>query len=252
MEHLTKQQIVLLTLLVSFVTSIATGIFTVSLMDQAPAGVTQTINQVVERTIERVVQTSPSPVANTAAVVESFSQTVGKVSQGIVRLKPLGSTNDSVAGLGIIISANGLMLTDKAALASNSVAVFPGGEEYPIQIVQSEILGDNVFAAILVPQGKKLSAVTPPTESSSIQLGESVFALTGKQSVSLEEGLVKKIPESGTSYIDTTIPVKNVLLGSPLFNQKGELIGYKTTATLENNGFYSLSNLKSLAPVLSR
>jgi len=54
-EQLTKTQIILLTLLVSFVTSIATGIVTVTLMDQAPPAITRTINRVVEKTIQTVV-----------------------------------------------------------------------------------------------------------------------------------------------------------------------------------------------------
>ena len=48
MVSLTKTQIVLLFLLVSFVTSLATGIVSVTLVNQAPQPVTHTINKVVE------------------------------------------------------------------------------------------------------------------------------------------------------------------------------------------------------------
>ena len=51
MEELTKTQLVLLVLLVSFMTSVVTGIVTVTLIDQAPKPVTQTINRVVEKIV---------------------------------------------------------------------------------------------------------------------------------------------------------------------------------------------------------
>ncbi len=55
-ERLTRSQIVLLALLVSFVSAIASSIVTMRLLDRAPEEVVpKIINRVVERTIERVV-----------------------------------------------------------------------------------------------------------------------------------------------------------------------------------------------------
>jgi len=49
MESLTRNQLVMLVLLVSFVTSMVTGVVTVSLTNQAPAPFTNTINKVIEK-----------------------------------------------------------------------------------------------------------------------------------------------------------------------------------------------------------
>ena len=49
-KDLNKPQLIMLALLLSFVTSIATGIVTVSLMSQAPPQVAASVNHVIERT----------------------------------------------------------------------------------------------------------------------------------------------------------------------------------------------------------
>lgn len=58
-NELNKKQLILLTLLITFVVSIATGIVTVSLMKQMPTSVPQTINNIIQRTIEKV--STPTP-----------------------------------------------------------------------------------------------------------------------------------------------------------------------------------------------
>lgn len=54
MEELNRSQFILLVLLVTFVTSIATAIVTATLVNQAPSPITQTVNKVIEKTVETI------------------------------------------------------------------------------------------------------------------------------------------------------------------------------------------------------
>ncbi len=64
-NDLNKSQLILLALLVAFIASIATSIATVSLLQVAPTNVTNTINRVIEKTIE---QTTPATSSNNKGV----------------------------------------------------------------------------------------------------------------------------------------------------------------------------------------
>ena len=59
LEELTKSQLLLLTVFVNFVTSIAVGVLTVSLLDQAPQTVIQTVNRIVDHTVQTIASTTP-------------------------------------------------------------------------------------------------------------------------------------------------------------------------------------------------
>ena len=254
MEHLSKQQIVLLTLLVSFVTSIATGIVTVSLLDQAPSGVTQTINRVVEKTIERVSDSANNSTNNSksAAIIGIEDQTalaVETVSKSIVRIKPAFSKEDSINGFGLIVSKDGVIVTDKKVLvpSGNLVAIFSNGQEFPIQIVQSQINGDIVFAVAIIPADKEASIIVPISFISSLKLGQTVLSFSDKSLNALSQGIIQKV-EGNT---ETSIESSQSILGSPVFTTSGQVIGFKTSSLLKGNSFYPLSELKSIIPVIS-
>lgn len=92
MEHLTKSQFILLVLLVTFVASVVTGIVTVTLVGQGTPPITQTVNKVIEKTLERVVPggagtPTPAPQETQIKVVtqeELIIKAVGNISPAVV------------------------------------------------------------------------------------------------------------------------------------------------------------------------
>src|ERR1035437_2066408 len=69
-KELNKTQLILVAVLLSFVTSIAAGITTVTLMQQGPASFTVPVNRVVQQTIEKIQQVEGKTVTQTVVVKE--------------------------------------------------------------------------------------------------------------------------------------------------------------------------------------
>lgn len=266
-EHLSKSQIVLLTLLVSFVTSIATGIVTVSLMDQAPPSVSQTVNRIVERTVEKVVpagQTASTVVTREKTVVvkeaDLISGAVEKLEPSIARLFANASPDASFMGLAIVLDSSGLIASDSAALGESADAVATLADGSRVRAFVTSRDGD---AGIAFLRGATTTLEGAPTvwkpatiSAGKPSLGQTVIALEGKSVARIAEGIVTAIvPQSYTGasglVIETNI-ADPITAGAVLINTSGEIVGMSTLNSRDTHasGFIVSSPLvKELAPV---
>lgn len=261
MDHLSKQQLILLALLVSFVTSLATGIFTVSLMSQAPQGVVQTINQVVERIVTP--QDAAVTSAPTVTMEDKTISASATVSDSIVKLRSLDS--DKVIGLGLVVSKDGVIIADKSTLSEliGFDALFANGTHMPMTLIQSQNNGDIAFLAPTADakiSGQKIPPDTfmPISFSKTAKLGQAILVLSGADTPTLSRGIVTKTlldhinPDgSQPALIDTDVSRSKIFLGSPVFNTDGEVIGINTKTVSKDSetaAFYPLIQLKGAVP----
>ena len=137
-----KSQLILLAVLLSFVTSIATGITTVTLMQQAPSGVTLPITKIIRQTVENVAPAAINPAPNNPAL----SADDKKLLEELKAIKPLtvnlylkGATDadDKLLGTGLFLGDN------KVVIAS----LVPEPKEGETYVVKS-VLGVQTVAKI--------------------------------------------------------------------------------------------------------
>lgn len=246
-EHLSKSQIILLTLLVSFVTSIATGIVTVSLMEQAPPVVAQTVNRVIERTIQTVASSTPAKAQAATVVTQEktiivnesqlISDAVKKIEPSIVRVYTSSEENPTLLGLGVVIDSNGTILTDAQSIDDRSEVIVVLPDSTRVRTFVVRIDRDNGF--VFLQQSTTTAAVAKPIAwvpakiaTNQIVIGESVLALSGKSTTRLATGVVTAlVPAGGGQVIDTNIATEALLSGSPLVDTQGALIGVSTSAS---------------------
>ena len=248
----------MLTLLVSFVTSIATGIVTVSLMDQAPQGITQTINRIVERTVEKVVT---EPIRSTAAAVSNAVTTaqpqepvatqttvvvkeddlaadsIARVQHSMVRLVAEGSPDSAAFARGVIVTVEGAIIVDRATTDPNLKAevILNSGRRLPVK--PREPLPDETLRFYDIDS---TGTTTPNLQAvsladvSKLRLGQGVIRIGGRAQDSVTTGVISTLPtidDKGSSgLIESTASAS--LPGSVLITIFGDLVGITTTDSL--------------------
>lgn len=264
MNDLNKNQLILLTLLVSFVTSIGTGIITVALLQEAPSGVTQVINRVVERTIEQVTpintggktETKETQVTVVVKEEDQVIDAISKNSKSIVRIRDNALVDGVPAfyGMGILINSDGTVVSgnrDIANTATTYTAIFPNGSSHLMKYVGGE-KGIAVFK-IAADASKPLTTLPVTLATSPSQLGQTAITLDGTDKNIVSIGRITSITDTSvgskdSGFIETDIASKAKTIGGPLLNLSGEIIGIRTSFNDGTQSFISVSVMQSVIP----
>lgn len=236
-KDLNRSQFLLLLLLIMFVSSITTAIVTVTLMDQSPrAGVTNTINRVIERVI---------PGATTT-IVKIVKEEVPTVSEGEQIVKAMEVVAPSVVKLNIKtdkgIDTIGTGFVARGDIVATALKNLPEGVTN-VSIVKGSI---NVLGEVVKRDAENNIALIRFAATSSLPTDKLLFTknlpTSGATSVALAYsdngspeimmGIIMGVinttstttPSVGAGVIRTGSVIGDNI-GGPIINTAGEIVG---------------------------
>ncbi|OHA85318.1 MAG: hypothetical protein A2408_01130 [Candidatus Yonathbacteria bacterium RIFOXYC1_FULL_52_10] len=249
MEHLTKSQLVLLAVFVSFVTSISASIVTTAQLSRnAPTSspIIQTVNRVIEKVIP-----VPTPVVTEASppsdepkapnsedlIIHAIERNAGSFTEMVLQ----GAESSSIVR-GVAVSGDTLLVPAGAATVPDRYV--RGGEgAYAVTLATTTM---NGFSVATVGERIKLrsdtSTTTPdkkPLHLSPVtfstgslpKVGQAVILVSGEDGGSADYGIVSSLierteEEVSVRRIKTSIPLGSGDLGKVLVHPAtGEVIG---------------------------
>src|SRR3989344_6630264 len=165
-KDLNKSQLILLAVLLSFVTSIATGITTVTLMQQAPASVIVPVTRIIRETVEKIVPAPNLPKS------PALSDEEKKILEDLKAIKPLtvtlflkGQPGGSVDGVETEgtpdkILGTGLFLGDNKVVIASIIPEPKEGETYTVK----SILGEQKVSKVTIEKDFTIIELTKAEE----------------------------------------------------------------------------------------
>lgn len=236
-KDLDRSQFLMLLFLIIFVTSIATAIVTVTLMDQSPrAGVTNTINRVIERvvpgattTIVKIVKETP-----TTSEGEQVVKAIELVSPSVVKLEMATDKGNEKLGTGFVVRGD-LVATALKNLPdeAKNVSVVKGSLKVPGEIIKRDL--DNNIALIRFTATSTLSFDKLVFAKNLPASGQTSVALAYSENgnpeimMGIVMGVVNTNASSTTSNSDASVirtgSVIGDNIGGPIVNIAGEVVG---------------------------
>lgn len=233
-KDLNKTQLILLALLLSFVTSIATGITTVTLMQQAPEPVTQTINRVVQHTIEKVAP-DYAPGKVQTVVVKEDDLVVDAVSATRVHFANMYFAMESADPFDEAFSlGGGKFMTTAFIEKDKEYALSIGADRALVKTIGYSEFGFSILS--VVDTSGKLSNLPKPNigKDSMIKVGQTAVVIAPD---AIDKGIVQSVTprdiknEAGEiTATHRTIALGKTLLasfrGAPVTNLDGQIVGF--------------------------
>ena len=220
-EDLSKTQLLFLTILVNFVTAIATAVLTVSLLDQAPPTVTQTINRIVERTVETTAQATPLPgiiTKQTTVVIKDEDLLAAAISANAARTVYIykgSTTTPAIATATYFPKARAVITATAVNLPKEALIVFPGGVGVPASLSRG---GATVTIYGFADQAVLPSVSPDLLTSASLKQGQTAVGIT--RDGSAITAIISKVDPEGVRADLPGVPA-----GAGVVNISGDLIG---------------------------
>ncbi|MEI6580639.1 MAG: S1C family serine protease [bacterium] len=239
-KELNKSQLIMLALLLSFVTSIATGITTVTLMQQAPASVTVPINRIVRQTVEKIV---PGETTNTVqtVVIKEEDLVVDAIAKNQAALfsiskEGLNETGETVeisAGKGLAISTDGIIVVDAALVPDKGVYYVKNDSgKFKADFLSTDKLGFS-FLKIGAPLDEKNKLTyTVPTfgDLNKMKIGQKIIVLGSSISSFIFDG-----------SNDLKLSGAKSNAGAPVLDLDGNVLGIALSG--DTASFVQISNI---------
>jgi len=223
-KDLNKSQLIMLALLLSFVTSIATGIVTVTLMQQAPSSIIAPINKVVRETVEKIVQMPGNNTVQTVVIKEEdlVVDAISKNISAVFAISRDGITEEGTpievtAGKGFAVSNDGILVVDSALVSlGQSIYAKNDSGKFKATFLSSNKNGFSFIKLGEAVDGKAVLAYTVP------ELGDFSKMKAG-QSIIMVGNTVSSFLFDGSQDLKLNITKSNA--GSMILNLNGDVIG---------------------------